>query len=447
MKNYQLNPVLKALGLAGLMLAVPSVQAAPAAGLMEIYRMAESHDTALAQAYAQFRSDEEGVKSAKGSLLPQISADGSYGITDSSIDAADVHATDLSLTLNQAIYQREAWTRYDQAKYVQQSSRYALQNTQQDLILRVTEAYFAVLLAQQNLALFKAKEEADKTQLESAEASAEVGLSSRVDVLQAKSSYDLSRSDRINAENSLDNSIEELAKLVGGDVPDLKSLDMQTALPQMDWNLSSLQQKAEQQNLSVKQAESQVRVAEQEVEAQKSGHWPTVSLQAKWNDSSYSDYQKPSSRYSDNSQTSIGVNVSMPIYSGGTVSSQVSSARYQSEVAKEALRESRDQARLNARLQARNLQRGVSLISALREAVKSNDAFLEAAEEGYKVGLNNLLEVLTARSNQYSARKNLLEAVHNQVLNQLRLDSIVGELDTDDLARFDALLQAPPIEN
>ncbi|WP_228766853.1 TolC family outer membrane protein [Thiomicrorhabdus heinhorstiae] len=446
MKNYQLKPVLKSLGLAGLLFAVQPVQAAPAMGLMDIYRLAESHDATLAQAYAQYRSDEESIQAAKGALYPQIAAGGNYSVTDSSIDTVDVHASDISLTLNQAIYQREAWARYDQAKYVQQSSKYALQNTQQDLILRVTEAYFTVLLAQQNLSLFKAKEEADKTQLESAQASAEVGLSSRVDVLQAQSSYDLSRSDRINAENTLDNSIEQLAKLIGRSVPSLKSLDMQTALPKMDWNLDNLQQKAEQQNFSVKQAESQVRVAEQEVEAQKSGHWPVVSLQAKWTDANYSDY-KAAATYRDSTQASIGVNVNMPIYSGGTVSSQVSSARYQSEVAKEALRESRDQARLNARLQGRNLERGISLISALREAVKSNDAFLEAAEEGYKVGLNNLLEVLTARSNQYSARSNLLEAVHNQVLNQLRLDSTLGELDTEDLKRFDALLQAPPIEN
>ncbi|MGM0541985.1 MAG: TolC family outer membrane protein [Pseudomonadota bacterium] len=426
--------------------SVGSVQASATAGLMDVYQMASLHDAKLSQARAQYQADQQGLKTARSYLLPQIQADGSYFINDSSNDSADVTSRDLSLTLNQSLYKHETWAGYEQVKQSLETSRYVVQSAEQDLILRVTEAYFNVLLAQQDLELFKTKEKADKTQLERAEASSEVGLASRVDVLQAKSSYDLSKSDRITGENSLDIALEELSKLTGRSIRRLKGLSMQVALPKADRNTVELETRVETQNLAVKQAASQVLTAEQEIEVQKGGYWPTVNFQAKYTDSTYSDYNTKTAFFNTDAQkTSVGVTVSVPLYSGGGTNSQVSAARYEVTAAKQALRDSREQARLNVRIQARTLEAGESLISALREAVKSNDAFLEAAQEGYHVGLKSLLEVLTARSNQYAARKNLVAAIHNQVLNNLRLESTLGDLTTDDLMVFDRLLQEPVI--
>jgi len=176
------------------------------------------------------------------------------------------------------------------------------------------------------------------------------------------------------------------------------------------------------------------------VEAQRAGHWFTANLQAKVTDSDYSGYA--GNAYNDNTNTRIGVSVSVPLYSGGTTSAQVSEARFKQTSAQQAFRDSREQARLNARIQVRSVERGESLIAALREAVKSNASFLEAAEEGYKVGLKNLLEVLTARSNLFNARRNLIEAMHGQVLNRLNLEATVGDLKADDLVKYDALMTA-----
>ncbi len=425
--------------------SVNSVQASATAGLMDVYQMASLHDAKLSQARAQYQADLQGLKTAKSYLLPQIQADGSYFVNDSSNDYSDVTSRDLSLTLNQSLYQHETLAGYEQVKQSLETSKYVVQSAEQDLILRVTEAYFNVLLAQQDLQLFKAKEKADKTQLERAKASSEVGLASRVDVLQAKSSYDLSKSDRITGENSLDISLEELSKFTGKSITSLKGLSMQVALPKADRNTLELEARVEAQNLAVKQAASQVLTAEQEIEVKKGGYWPTVNFQAKYTDSAYSDFSTATTFNRDAQKTSVGVTVSMPLYSGGGTDSQVSAARYQVTAAKQALRDSQEQARLNVRIQARTLEAGESLISALREAVKSNDAFLEAAQEGYQVGLKSLLEVLTARSNQYAARKNLVAAIHNQVLNNLRLESSLGDLTTDDLMVFDKLLQEPVI--
>lgn len=432
--------------LIGSILAVSSQQVlATSLGLTDVYQMALIHDAQLAQAESQYQADMQGLDTARAALLPQIKADGSYFVTDSSNDSFDVNTQSLSLTLDQSLYRHENWAQYEKSKYLVESAEATLKNSQQDLIIRVTEAYFDVLLAQETLRLAKTKQAADATQLETAEASAELGLLSRVDVLQAKSSYDLSKSETINAENGLDVALEALSKLTGQSAAKLENSSLKKLLPDVllpreNLSISNLEERAVVENLLVKQAQAQLSTANQEIDVQRGGYWPTVDLQAKYTDTAYSDYQTGSS-FSDSDNTSVGVRVSMPLYSGGSTSSKVAAAKYQSIASQQALREAQENARLNVRTQKLNLDRGQKLVAALREAVKSNDAFLESAEEGYKVGLKSLLEVLTARTNQNTAQKNLIEAIHNQVLNKLRLEASLGDLTIEDIQKYEPLLQ------
>ncbi len=411
-----------------------------AVGLVDVYQMAVLQDAPLAQARAQHEAEQQNYDTAKAVLMPSIQADASYFVTDSDNDASDVTTRNIALTLNQSIYKHEAWAGFEQVKHSLKTSDFTLKSAEQDLILRVAEGYFNALLAQKTLELFKAKERADLSQLERAQASVEVGLVSRVDVLQAKSSYDLSKSERINAENALDIRFEELMKLTGRPITQLKSFSMQANLPEMPLDLHVLEQKAESESLVVKTSQSQLETAELEVDLQKGGYWPAVNFQAKLSDTTYTD-DEGGIFFRDSQQTSIGISVSLPLYSGGGTSSKVSAARYQLNAVKAQLRNSREEARLQSRIQVRNLESGRVLLAALKEAVKSNDAFLESVEESYQVGLKSLLDVFSARANQTVARKNLIEAMHNQVLNQLRLESILGDLTIEDLSTFDHLLQ------
>jgi len=427
------------------MLSSQAIQAS-SLGLTDAYQMALSHDAKLAQAQAQYEADSQSVDTARAALLPQVQADGSYFVTDSSNDMTDVTATDLSVTLNQSLYNHASWARYSQSKLASEAAQAVFKNAEQDLLLRLTQSYFDVLLAQHTHKLTQNKQAAELTGLQTAQASAELGLLSRVDVLQAQSSYDLAKSDTINAENGLDVALESLAKVTGLSsekikIQGLKFLLADTALPKQSLNMNQLEIVAEAQNLAVKQALAQVASANEEIEVQKSGYWPKISLQAKYSDSSYSDFQT-GAPYVDSDKTSVGVSVSVPLFSGGGTSSQVTAAKYKNLAAQQALRDSRESVKLNVRTLVRNLERGEKLIQALREAVKSNDAFLESAEEGFKVGLKSMLEVLTARTNQTSAHKNLIEALHNQVLNRLNLEAALGDLTVDDLQAYDPLLQS-----
>ena len=415
-------------------------------GLTEIYQKALGHDASLAQAKAQYKADIQAIDTARSALLPQIQADGSYAINDSSNNSRDVTTQDLSITLNQSLYQHSNWARYEQSKQSSDVALATLKNAEQTLILSVAKSYFSVLLAQQSLVLTQSKQASNKLQYETALASAELGLLSRVDVLEAKSSFDIAKSETIQAENALDNAQEALAKISGVSVTNvqqngLKALELNSQLPGLNLNEAELENLAKSQNLTVKIAQSQTDVASSEIEVQKSGYWPTVALQAKYSDTRYSSN---GTGLADNNRTSIAVTVSMPLYSGGGTSSQVTAAKQESMAAQQALRNAQENASLEVRTQLRNLHRGEKLINALREAVKSNDAFVESAQEGYKVGLKSMLEVLTATANQTNAHRTLIEAIHNQVLSHLTLEASIGDLTLADIERYEPLLQAKP---
>ncbi len=417
--------------------------------LMDVYHLAQKNDAILAQATAQYEAQQQGVLIARSPLLPQITADGVFGNNNSSINSGDVTTKNLSITLNQSLYNPESRARYQQSKYQQRQSSYTLQATQQDLIIRTADIYFAVLLAQANLELFVATEQANKTQWERAQVSADVGMASKVDVLQAKSSYDLSRSDRILAENDLDVAYEKLLKLTGQELKQLKKLktvSLNTYLPKNNIKIEQWESEAKSNNLAVLKLEQSANIAAEEISVQRSAHWFNIGLQARYSRVDYSNYNNTVARvFSDKNDLYIGAYVSLPIYSGGRVSAKVSEARSNLNSANEGLRYAREQASLDARIQARNVARGHILVDALREAVKSNDAFLEAAEEGHKVGLKSLLEVLTARSNKFKARRDLTRSMHNVILSGLRLEGAAGNLTPEDLIRYDAILSSPNI--
>ncbi|WP_024851184.1 TolC family outer membrane protein [Hydrogenovibrio kuenenii] len=421
-----------------------SFQVNAAYSLFDIYQMAVAHDATLAQAQATYQASQQSVKIARASLLPQVSANASY--SDSYLNenaVGPISTTSGDITLKQSLYKHDSWAKYSQAKYTLKKAEYTIKSAQQDIIVRVADAYFKVLLAQEDVKLAKAKEKANKTQWDRAKASAEVGLASKTDVLQAKSSYDLSKSDRISAENNLDVAYEELTKLTGKTVKELKVIALNVKLPQPKLNIATYEQEAQDSNLTVLQAEEQANVANEEVQVQKSGNWFNVSLQAQYahTKSSPSNPYSYSSKYPDNLSASIVA--SLPLYSGGGTTALVAQARSNYEAAEIGVRDAKESAKLNARVQVRNVERGVELVAANRAAVQSNDAFLEAAEEGYKVGLKDLLEVLTARTNKFQARRNLAQSLQNVVLSRLKLDAAVGTLNADNLQKYDSILSDP----
>jgi outer membrane protein len=440
MKN-KTNNVVRIFILAGAQM-LANIAVAQSIGLQDSYRLASQHDAVFAQARAQHDAAQYTVSQGLSLLLPQVQANGSLAKTNSSLERNNSTTQVLSLTANQALFNKEAFVRYKQAKNIQTQADITFKQAKNDLIIRVSNAYFAVLLAQQDLSLAHAKEKADMNQLEQATVSVEVGQVSPVDALQAQSNYDLSKANRISSKNLLDVRKALLSNLTGEPLTTLLDFLPHNAIASALFNLEEndlkeWRNKASTQNLQVLSLEQSLEISRKEIGAQQAGHWPTVSLQVQYSRTSFPDVGTPNLFLQENNNFRISVDVSVPIYSGGLVQNQVAEARDKKRQAFQGLRNAREQASLNASVQFVNLSQGKILVEALQQAVKSSDLFLEATEESYKVGLTTLLEVLSARTLNFQAKRNLFEAVYNVMSARLEFDSSVGELSPERLVEFD----------
>lgn len=439
MKNFQPKLVAAAMMVT---FFVSSASHAQTATLLDVYQMAKQQDAKMAQALAQFDSDKKILELVKAPLRPQVSLQGTLSKNDSSIDTSDFTSGNVSLVVNQALFYQEAWAVEEQAEFQYRTAEATLKNAEQDLILRVAEKYFNVLLAEEDVQLALAQESANKSQWERSQTSSEVGLSDKTDVLQSKSTYDISVSDRINAENSLDVALEELSKLTGKRVLKIKAIPQTFEIRKTDYKLAEWEQRAQQDNLQVQILSQQAFISSKEIEVEQAAYTPTVNLQASYGVTNYYDPEN-SNVFQDKNDLSVSLIASVDLYSGGATSINVSQARDDYKAATMGLRDAKEQARLSARVLVRSIEKGYELVSALRAAVQSSDAFLDAAQESHKEGLKSLLEVLSARTSSYQAKRNLASAIQSLFMNKLKLEAEVGALTVEDIMVFTQLFSAP----
>ncbi len=415
-----------------------------AVGLLSLFEQAQAQDAKLAQAKAQLQADQEIINQAKAVLMPNVSGQVAYQQNDFSktVFMSAKESLQEKLVLNQSLFDASAWARYEQAKSVVQQSLLQYQLSEQDLVLRLSQAYFDVLRSQQLLALAQAQKESTGKQRDKISEGVRVGLTNPVDLLEVQARYDLAESDELNGQNQLSVANEALARLIRvASVPRLKRLALETALPPLPDKAAALADKYGDKNLNVKLSEQKLTVSEHEVDAQRAGHYPTLALQAYVaNQDGVLSSTASTSPYPYQTN-SIGLVLNMPLYAGGMVNSQVRKAESLRTANQEGLRNSKEQARLDILTLAKTVTLGQSRLDALRNAVKSNEAFLAAAEEGNRVGMKDLVDVLNARTQLLKAKQDLANTLYDDVMNRLRLKSVQGQLSSDDLAGIEAYLR------
>lgn len=422
-----------------LFVALSSSQAYAAEGLLSLYDLAAQRDSQLQQAQAQFAADQELLNQAKSVLLPTISAQASYQQNDYSIPVpiAAKESQQQKLQLNQPLFDAASFARYEQAKSLVQQAETVYLLSQQQLMLRLSQSYLDVLKAQQLLSFAQAQLVSTEKQRDQIDAGVKVGLTNPIDLLEVQARYDMALADVSQATNLLAISQESLARLIGQPVPVLKSLALDTKLPGLIESPEQLSNMGAQGNLNLRLNQGKVQASEQQVNASRAAHYPTVSLQA-----SISNLDSRTQFFNAPYQTnSIGVVVNMPLYSGGLVTSQVRQAEQQRLAAQAGLRYADEQAKLDVLSLAKTVQMAQSRLQALRQAVTSNEAFLQAAEEGNRVGLKSLVDVLNARTLLYKAKQDLANALFDDVQNRLSLRAAQGALARDDLASIERYLR------
>jgi outer membrane protein len=430
---------------------------AQAADLVQVYQQALANDATFAGARASLAAGEERITQGRAGLLPFIAASGanSRNTGDLQVDPApnrdnDYHVNNYQVTLTQPLFNWASWQQYQQSKLVQAAAEASYAQAQQDLIVRVAQAYFDVLTAQDFLTSTRAQKVATTEQLASAKRNFEVGTQTITDTHEAQAAYDLVVAQEFAAINDLDNKRTALQVIVGQAPADLAPLrtGVTIAGPQpaaMEPWVSS----AEGQNYAVVGAQLQLEIAKRDIERNRSGHYPTVNLVA----SSAHSNQTASSVVNNNS---IGVQWNVPLFSGFAVTSKVresialeDKARNDLEAtlsialedkARNDLEATRRAAAQGARQAYLGVNSGLAQVKALEAAEVSSKSSLDSNKLGYQVGVRINIDVLNAQKLLYSTQQSLSKARYDTIMAGLRLKAAAGSLKPADLDTVNALL-------
>ncbi|NNN57360.1 outer membrane channel protein TolC [Vibrio sp. 1-2 (7-a)] len=416
--------------------------------LAEIYDLAKQNDPQLLSVAAQRDQAFEAITSSRSALLPQINLTAGYNLTrgDTEYDSNlvndvsnDANALTAGVSFSQALYNRASWISLDTAEKSARQADATYAATQQALILRVSQAYFEVLRAQDNLVFVRAEKAAVGRQLEQTKQRFEVGLSAITDVHDAQAQYDQVLADEVLAENALTNSYESLREITGQEHKDLNILDTRrfTASPSTV-PAESLIDEAKTKNLTLLSSRILQDIARDNISLASSGHLPTLSLDGGYN---YGDTSH-SSRNNTTDNFNIGVNLAVPLYTGGNVTSQTKQAEYAYVAASEDLEAQYRSVVKDVRAQNNNINASIGALRAYEQAVISARSALEATEAGFDVGTRTIVDVLDATRRLYDANKNLSNARYDYILSVLQLRQAVGTLSEQDILDVDAGLKA-----
>ncbi|MDO9225790.1 MAG: TolC family outer membrane protein [Pseudomonadota bacterium] len=419
-------------------------QVAWGANLSEVYQLAHANDATFAAAQQAYKAGLEKLPQGRALLRPTInlSANLNHIDTQSSIPgfskASDPYG--FSLSLSQPLYRKQNLESYEQAKLQVLQAEQTLKVAEQELQLRVAQAYFDVLQAQDVLATARAQKQAYAEQLAQARKSFEVGAATITDTHEAQARYDLTTAQEIAGLNDLEVKKRALEKIINQDAPQLALLDEQARmlLPQPD-NMDAWVKQAGADSLAVALGRTAQEAARREVDKQKGGHMPTLDLKA-----SYSDNRGQASAGFSNVETqtgTIGLEFVLPIYQGGGTSSRVREASANLEKARHELDNARRQASLDARQAYLGVISGNAQVQALKQALVSSEAQLRSTKLGLEVGVRTRVDVLNAQQQVYTTRKDLAAARYQTLLAGLTLKAAAGSLAETDLKALDALLR------
>src|SRR3989338_873459 len=414
--KIRITPMLRRLSLAlavaaasnGMAWAVEQAPLSTKTDLVTVYQEAAANNADLAAARADYEARREVVPQARAGLLPNLSAGANLSDTRTQVDSPSITSsrsgTVYQANLSQPLFRADRWFQLQAAEASSEQASLELSATEQNLILQSAEAYFAVLRAQDNLASTKAEEAAFKRQLDQANERFDVGLSDKTDVLEAQAGFDTARANRIIAQRQVEDAFQALITLTNREHNALEGI--QHSLPVLAPTPNDAKawvDTAAAQNLNLQASNYAVEAAEETLRQRKSGHAPTLDAVASYqkgdNDSlGFSNSGASPVRYgSDVEQRSIGLQLNIPLYSGGLTSSQVRES-YQRLNQSEQLRESlRRQVVQNTRNLHRAVNTDVEQVQARKQSIISNQSALEATEIGYQVGTRNIVDVLDAQ--------------------------------------------------
>jgi outer membrane protein len=420
------------------------------ADLLGLYREAQIQDAQFAAAKAQFIAAQERLPQGRALLLPNVNLEAGYNWNKIDVDydsslfpsgTRDYNAYTYGVTVTQPLYRRENTLTFEQAKtqIMQADSQLAIAT--QDLVLRMAQAYFDVLLARANLNTIRSQKTAVAEQLEQAKRNFVVGTATITDQREAQARYDLVVAQELAAINDLEVTNRALEVLVGRPVEGVLAglkLPITLSAPQPN-DMKAWVDQAYESSLEVRLARQSLQLAQQEVERARAGHRPTLDAVGALTHS----YQGSSATGvgSDTRAAVIGLQFNLPLYQGGAITSRTREAAANQERARQELENARRTVGQRTRESFLGVTSGLAQVGALEQAVASTQLQLESTRLGQEVGVRTSVDVLDAEQQLAIARRNLSEAIYGTIINQLRLKAAVGRLAEADIADVNALLR------
>jgi outer membrane protein len=432
---------------------------AQAADLIQVYKLALSNDSQYGSARASLAAGEERGPEGLALLLPTIGLSGNNTrnngqflptnssdnglttvpgtgqVTEVGSSASSYHNNFLTLQLTQPLFRWANWQQYQQGKLAMASAQSQFAQAQEDLIIRVAQAYFDVLTAQDNLSSIRAQKEATAEQLASAKRNFEVGTQTITDTHEAQAAFDLVVAQEFAAINDLDNKRTALQAIIGQTPASLATLRTGVTIASPEpaavepWLAS-----AEQQNYAVVTAQFTLESAMRDIQVSRSGHYPTADLIA-------SSTRSYITGYGQQNSNAIGVQWSIPLFSGFGVTAKVRESIALEDKARNDLETARRNASLNARQAYLGVVSGLAQVKALEAGEVSSQSALDSNKLGYQVGVRINIDVLNAQKQLYSTQRDLAKARYDTIMNGLKLKSAAGTLKESDLDPVNALLE------
>ena len=405
--------------------------------LKQVYQAALEQDATIRASRAAADSGRERVPQARAGLLPQISA--SAGRNNNNLDttAPNILGTPVTtndqyfsdnrtLQLRQPLMNMQRWLQFQQAKSIVEEAEANLDRDLQNLVVRVAGAYFETLMSDEQLELVQAQIKTYTALVDAAQKGLAAGSGTRTDVDDAKARLDMAKAQELEARQNQELTRRQLQLLVNQPVGAIAKLNvsaLQLSAPEPA-NLDEWTRKAEASSPEIKAMQARLEASRREVSKAQAGHLPTLDAVAQWSNSGSENITRVNSRYENKT---IGLQLNIPLYSGGYVNSTIRQAVAEQTRAEETLEALRRDLGVRVHKEYRGVTEGILRVRALEQAARSAEQMMKSTQMSLKAGARTQLDVLNAQQQYTLALRDLAQARMVFLLSKVRLASLVGD--------------------
>ncbi len=419
--------------------------------LLQAYEAAKRQDATILAARASATAAKERLPQARAQLLPGITLSLSQNnnnltstalnsLGSSQVSRNDYLSSNRTLSIRQPLFRPYLLAQLRQAGAQVTDSDSNLETGEQDLAVRVCSAYFEAVLTYEQIALVRAQVDAYATQLDAARKALAAGSGTRTDVDEAQSRLDIALAQEFESRQNIEYTVRQLQVMVNEPIGELSPLDvskLDLQLPESPFVEDWIEQ-AEKNSPELRMLKARLESAREEVNKAQWGHYPTLDALVQWSHSTSENVTNINTEYIN---TSVGLQLNIPLYGGGYVSSQVRQALAGQEFAVQTLESDRRDLSMRVQKEFRGMTENIPKVRALEQAVKSSEQTVFSSTKSLAAGSRTVMDVFNAVQQTMGVRRDLAQARFMYLISKIKLLALVGKADTTAVSEINKVLQ------